>query len=182
VSCATRSIICSSSRIRIFSSATAHYTGCPDEVKPWANTPPLSISAEAIRSPTITADSGTERIGDFGLIAGGAAGLKLDRADIELGTPRTLTVWPDPRVIPTRTCSFPRSFSRPPSVSADTNMRKCAPIWFSSRPTTAAPCFRSGLWLGQEVCRMIHIATMYRALLRMCWGDFWMRERSKLYT
>jgi len=29
----------------------------------------------------------TERIGDFGLIAGGAAGLELDRADLELGTP-----------------------------------------------------------------------------------------------
>ncbi len=28
-----------------------------------------------------------ERIGDFGLIAGGAAGLELDRADVELGTP-----------------------------------------------------------------------------------------------
>ncbi len=31
--------------------------------------------------------SRTERIGDFGLIAGGAAGLELDRADVELGTP-----------------------------------------------------------------------------------------------
>ena len=29
----------------------------------------------------------TGRIGDFGLIAGGAAGLELDRADLELGTP-----------------------------------------------------------------------------------------------
>jgi N,N-dimethylformamidase len=29
----------------------------------------------------------TERIGDFGLIAGGAAGLELDRADLESGTP-----------------------------------------------------------------------------------------------
>jgi N,N-dimethylformamidase len=29
----------------------------------------------------------SERIGDFGLIAGGAAGLELDRADFELGTP-----------------------------------------------------------------------------------------------
>ena len=38
--------------------ATAQAAGWPDQVKPWKNSPPLSISVAATRSPTITAESG----------------------------------------------------------------------------------------------------------------------------
>ena len=40
-----------------------------------------------------------ELIGDFGLAAGGAAGIEIDRYDLTLGTPGTLAYWHPQKVI-----------------------------------------------------------------------------------
>ena len=63
---------------------------------------------------------GDERIGNFGLIGGGAAGLELDRAAPELGTPANALVSLSRGTLPIPISSYPKSFSKPRLVSAPT--------------------------------------------------------------
>ena len=58
ISSRTRSTIFSRRMMLMFSIATAQQTGCPDQVKPCANSPPFSISTSATRSETIAPPSG----------------------------------------------------------------------------------------------------------------------------
>ena len=65
---------------------------------------------------------GNERIGDFGLIAGGAAGLEIDRAAPELGTPANALVLAQSRNLTNTYLIVPEEFlETAPGLGAEEN-------------------------------------------------------------
>ena len=97
--------------------------------------------------------SATERIGDFGLIGGGAAGWEIDRADHALGTP------PHALVVATATQFssvyhwVKEELTHTHSANTGETCRSCAVIWCSTKLPTVVPCSPPaplpgpGLWL-----------------------------------
>jgi hypothetical protein len=74
---------------------------------------------------------GEERIGDFGLIAGGAAGLEVDRAAPELGTPANALVLALSRNLTNTYLIVPEEFlETAPGLGADENALARADVVF----------------------------------------------------
>jgi N,N-dimethylformamidase len=78
---------------------------------------------------------GEERIGDFGLIAGGAAGLEIDRAAPELGTPANALVVAQSRNLTNTYLIVPEEFlETAPGLGADENAIARADMVFFPMP------------------------------------------------
>ena len=82
---------------------------------------------------------GDERIGDFGLIAGGAAGLEVDRAAPELGTPANALVLAQSRNLTNTYLIVPEEFlETAPGLGADENAIARADMVFFAMPEGGA--------------------------------------------
>jgi N,N-dimethylformamidase len=82
---------------------------------------------------------GDERIGDFGLIAGGAAGLEVDRAAPELGTPANALVLAQSRKLTNTYLIVPEEFlETAPGLGADENAIARADMVFFAMPEGGA--------------------------------------------
>ena len=82
---------------------------------------------------------GDERIGDFGLIAGGAAGLEVDRAASELGTPANALVLAQSRNLTNTYLIVPEEFlETAPGLGADENAIARADMVFFAMPEGGA--------------------------------------------
>ncbi len=82
---------------------------------------------------------GNERIGDFGLIAGGAAGLEVDRAAPELGTPANALVLAQSRNLTNTYLIVPEEFlETAPGLGAEENALARADMVFFAMPDGGA--------------------------------------------
>ena len=82
---------------------------------------------------------GDERIGDFGLIAGGAAGLEIDRAAPELGTPANALVLAQSRNLTNTYLIVPEEFlETAPGLGAEENAIARADMVFFTMPDGGA--------------------------------------------
>jgi N,N-dimethylformamidase len=115
---------------------SGHYQRLPDSYLPAAE--------------FIFANVGNEPIGDFGLIAGGAAGLELDRAAPELGTPPNTMILATSRNIANSYLIVPEEFlETAPGLGADENPLARADMVFFTLPNGGA-VFSTGsiAWAG----------------------------------
>jgi len=93
---------------------------------------------------------GNERIGDFGLIGGGAAGLEVDRAAPELGTPPNALILAQSRNLTNTYLIVPEEFlETAPGLGADENALARADMVFFTLPKGGA-VFSTGsiAWAG----------------------------------